>query len=189
MPRTDLLSAIVLILFGGFVAVESWRMPRFERIGGTIQSAPGLVPGLLGIIIALLGAIMLVRYLLARGKKPSAAAAMEMAADSVAPLTPAPSELGEFEVAVGEGLEQPSEGRMLVALVLSVVFAAGLVGRLPFWLATFLFVFAFIGVFERHTYTSARAATFRLAIAAAIAGATAFAVPFVFERIFLVNLP
>ena len=69
------------------------------------------------------------------------------------------------------------------------MYAAGLVGRVPFWLATFLFVFASIVVFERNEYKNRRMATRRLIVAAVIAGATAFAVPFVFERIFLVNLP
>src|SRR5690606_16698856 len=189
MPRADLLSSVILILFGAFVAVESWRMPRFERIGGTIHSAPGLVPGLLGAVIALLGAIMLVRYLVARGQRASAATAVP-APGTIGDLaaTVSPTEASEFQVKVGEGLEKPSETRTLLTLVLGVVFAAVLVGRVPFWVATFSFVFAFIVLFERHTYTSTRATVTKLAFAAAIAGATAFAVPFVFERIFLVNL-
>src|SRR5680860_1827796 len=67
MARSDLGSSIVLILFGAVVAFESWRMPRYESIGGSIYSAPGLVPGFLGAVIALLGAIMLVRYLTHQG--------------------------------------------------------------------------------------------------------------------------
>ena len=51
MPRSDLPASIGLILFGAFVLYESLRMPRFERIGGTILSAPGLVPGALGALI------------------------------------------------------------------------------------------------------------------------------------------
>src|SRR5690606_41664218 len=74
MPRTDLPASIGLILFGAFVVYESWRMPRFERIGGTIYSAPGLVPGILGAVVAFLGVVMLLRYLAARGAARSAAA-------------------------------------------------------------------------------------------------------------------
>lgn len=192
MPRSDLPASIVLILFGAFVAYESWRMPRFENIGGSAYSAPGLVPGILGAVIALLGAIMLVRYLTHRGKAATTPERVPVQEATLDELVPDPDDRAvsdEIEVTVGEGLEKPSEPRMFLTLVLSVVFAALLVGRMPFWLATFLFVFVFIALFERHTYTSGRAAAMKLTIAAAIAGITSFAVPFVFERVFLVNLP
>lgn len=183
MPRTDLPTSIGLILFGAFVLYESWRMPRFERIGGTIYSAPGLVPGILAAIVTLLGVVMLLRYLAAGSAARSAAAFVSTEAGAASQGHPA--EAAEEP----EAQAQPSTARLLWTLVLSVVFAAGLVGRMPFWLATFLFVFAYIVVFERSNYTD-RARTLRgLAFAAGIAAATGFAVPFVFERVFLVNLP
>lgn len=174
MARADLGTSIVLIIFGAIVTYESWRMPRFESIGGSAYSAPGLVPGLLGAVIALLGAIMLFRYLTHRGSTTAALAAPADEASTTA--DPA-------------GESAPSNRRVLVTLVLSVVFAGGLVGRLPFWLAVFLFVFVSILYHERAALKNPRAAGTRVAIAGVIAGATAYAVPFVFERIFLVNLP
>lgn len=210
MARTDLGSSIILILFGLFVAYESWRMPRFASIGGTIHSAPGLVPGILGAVIALLGVIMLVRYLIHRdvikaaASVPAAAAtpgvADDQAAHIEAPMSGAAVEenvsaaeggaSAEVVTATGAASENaPSNARMLWTLLFSGVFALGLVGNVPFWLAVFLFVFVFIVWFERPAFKDARTTTVRLAIAAAIAGAAAFAVPFVFERIFLVNLP
>jgi putative tricarboxylic transport membrane protein len=191
MPRSDLPASLVLILFGAVVVYESWRMPRFENIGGAPYSAPGLVPGVLGAVIALFGGIMLLRYLVNR-TRPVAVPPVPVADATLEELVPDPEDRAassDIEVTVGEGLERPSNARMLLTLVLGVVFAVGLVGRMPFWLATFAFVFVFIALFERHAFTDARQAATRLAIAAAIAGMTAFAVPFVFERVFLVNLP
>jgi len=190
MPRTDLPASIGLILFGAFVVYESWRMPRFERIGGTIYSAPGLVPGILGAVVALLGVVMLLRYLAARGAARSAAAFAHAEAGSGSTGLPlAAAEGAQAEEAPAEEQARPSTARLLWTLGLTVVYAAGLVGRLPFWLATFLFVFTYIVVFERSGYEDAASTLRGLAFAAGIAAATAFAVPFVFERIFLVNLP
>lgn len=211
MSRSDLGSSIILILFGAFVAYESWRMPRFESIGGTIQSAPGLVPGLLGAIIAFLGVIMLVRYLIHRddlrpdptvaeaaatpGVADDQAAYIEspmsgaVAASAVAAPNSATVEGTEIPAAPVANLPPPSNARMLWTLVFGAVFGVGLVGTVPFWLAVFLFVFVFIVFFERPAFKDARSTITRIVIAGAIAGTAAFAVPFLFERVFLVNLP
>lgn|SRR5690606_344926 len=217
MSRTDLGSSIVLILFGAFVAFESWRMPRFESIGGQLHSAPGLVPGILGAVIVLLGTIMLVRYLLHREalsatattaeaaatpgvaddqaaniQSPTSTASAAAAGDPISTATidvipeAAPDGTGAPPVA---NLPPPSNARMLWTLAFSAVFGIFMVGNLPFWLAVFAFVFVFIVWFERPTYKDARTTLTRVVIAGVIAGAAAFAVPFVFERIFLVNLP
>ncbi len=192
MPRSDLPASLILILFGAVVIFESWRMPRFESIGGTIYSAPGLVPGILGAVIALLGGVMLMRYLVNRGKQVAEEKPVPVSEATLDELVPEPDDRVASEdlmVTVGSGLEKPSNSRMLWTLGLGVVFAAGMVGRMPFWLATFLFVFAFIIVFERHNYRDRKSTLVGLFMAAGIAGITSFAVPFVFERVFLVNLP
>ncbi len=190
MPRSDLPSSIVLLVFGLAVAFESWRMPRFESIGGSILNAPGLVPGLLGLVIALLGGVMLARYLVARRGAVVAAGPQQTTGTAV------DSPPGEISVAPDEAVDEeaadtipPSNTRVLAALVLGVVFAAGLIGRMPFWLAVFLFVFASIVYNERAALKGTTSAIRLLLIAGAIAGATGFAVPFVFEKVFLVNLP
>lgn len=196
MPRSDLGASIVLILFGAAVAFESWRMPRFESIGGSIYSAPGLVPGLLGLIIALLGGIMLIRYLTSRKPATAPATVSEAVAtpgiaDDQAAFTSAPTS-GDVAGQAQDpdaGFERPSSTRMLVTLVFAVVFGGILVGTVPFWLAVFIFVSASIIFYEFKSMIDARSTAVRVAIALAIAGATAFAVPFVFERIFLVTLP
>jgi len=198
MAKSDLGSSIILILFGAIVAYESWRMPRFESIGGTIYTAPGLVPGLLGLVIAFFGVIMLVRYLLHRDETsapPTMAEAVASPgiADDQAVMTSMPDSAADsaLEPTASEltAENQPSNLRMLVTLALAVIFGGFLIGRLPFWLAVFLFVAASILFYERQSLTSGKKVAKHVAIAVAIAAATAFAVPFVFEEIFLVNLP
>jgi hypothetical protein len=69
-----------------------------------------------------------------------------------------------------------------VVLALCLGFAAGVVGRIPFWLATFVFVTAFIAVFE---YPVRR----RMAVAPVYGAATSLLVTWLFESVFLVRLP
>ncbi len=76
-------------------------------------------------------------------------------------------------------------GRFAVTLGLCLAYALGLVGRVPFWLATALFVAVFVLVF---TWDRARALR-RIAIAVGLAVATAAAVTYLFQSIFLVRLP
>jgi hypothetical protein len=75
-----------------------------------------------------------------------------------------------------------SWGNTPVVLVLCLGYAVGLVGRAPYWLATFAFVTAFIAVFE---YPARR----RMAMAPVYGALTAFAVTYLFEAVFLVRLP
>ena len=70
-----------------------------------------------------------------------------------------------------------------------LVYTLGLVGWLPFWLATALFVFGFIVVFEVVLAPRAAALARTLAWAAAVALVAGVAVVLVFERGFLVRLP
>jgi len=178
---TDRNAGVIIFLFGALVTFESWRMPRFEKIGGSLLNAPGLVPGMLGIIIAVLGAIMVMRFYAARRLARRGAVA--------APPPHAVETPEEVAAEVTAGMQPASMPRLLVTLALSVLFAGVLVGRVPFWLAIFLFVAASIVYYEKDRLRSTAATARVVAIAAAIAGATAFAVPFVFERLFLVTLP
>lgn len=186
MNRSDFIVALVLTAFGLFVVVESLRMPRFESIGGSIATAPGLVPGLLGGIILLFGVLMAVRAIASNRGSAAPPVADEPVAD--------PSDDADKAVDDDEPVAEPEPPhagwiRLAWILGLSLVYALVLIGRLPFWLATFLFVFSSIIVFERSSFHSARSIALRSAIATAIAIAVALTVPYVFERIFLVNLP
>ncbi|MEX2631205.1 MAG: tripartite tricarboxylate transporter TctB family protein [Tistlia sp.] len=169
MPRADFLFSLLLLALGLATVVESWRMPRFGHLGVHPMTAPGLTPGLLGAVIVLLAAVLLARSLAAGGWRLSAGK------DAAAPAEP--------------GERGSSVRRVGLALLLTVGYAGGLVGRLPFWLATALFVFLFILAFEWRA-GSGRAQRLRgLAVAAVLAALTALAVTYLFEEIFLVRLP
>lgn len=157
--RGDLWFSLLLTALAVAVLVESWRMPRLENLGVHPMSAPGLTPGLIGLVLLLLGLLLLARSL--RARRAAAAAAQ---------ATP---------VAAADGR------RALLAIALCLVYALGLLGRLPFAWATGLFVFAFVTVFALE-----RARLWRtLGGAAAMAVFTAVAVTLLFEQLFLVRLP
>ncbi len=185
--RSDFIIGIVLTLFGAVVVRESLVMPRFASIGADPVTAPGLVPGLLGGIIGLLGLLMVVRA----GLGLRAAAASAAAPPSAAPAEATDAQDAADEAGPAYVAESPRAGRNRLAtmLVAGLIFAGLAVGRLPFWLATFLFVFVTVALLEFQRYGRGRAVWQRLAVALVIAGGTAWAVMYVFESIFLVRLP
>jgi putative tricarboxylic transport membrane protein len=79
--------------------------------------------------------------------------------------------------------------RLVACLALTIGYAAGLVGQIPFWLATALFVFAFILAFEWRPSATAAERGRLLLIALIEAVTVAAAVTLVFRYLFLVALP
>jgi hypothetical protein len=144
--RSDLVQGAAWALGGGAIVYASWTMDRLERHGAALFTAPGLVPGLLGLVILLLGVVLALR---------------KREAQPAAPM---------------------SVGNTPLVLALCLGYAIGLVGRVPFWLATFVFVTAFIAVFE---YPVRR----RMGFAPLYGAATSLAVTYLFESVFLVRLP
>ena len=166
MVKADFVTGLVLVVFGIVVIEESWRMPRLEHLGAHPLSTPGVVPGLLGIILGLFGIILVIRSMRVGGHR-----------------------LGLTREALAATIMAPENRRLLVTLVLTVGYAGGLIGTIPFWLATGLFVFAFVAVFEWRPGMTAREWR-RLGIVSAImAVAVAWAVTWTFETMFLVTLP
>jgi Tripartite tricarboxylate transporter TctB family len=167
-PRADLRAALFWMALGGVIVVASWRMDRMTQQGADIYAAPGLWPGVVGLLIALLGGILAWRSVL-RARETGWTAA---AADDTA-LVPTP--------------------RFALAAAMFFFYALLLVGRgVPFWLGTALFVAAFVFIFRRADRMSgAGAGTDRGdAVLAVICGvATAVIVTLVFEQLFFVRLP
>lgn len=155
MNRTDRLFGIGWIALGLGIAVESWRMDRLEQQHINPWTVPGLVPGLLGVVLAAFGLVLALRG-------PRAAMGEEPA---------------------GEGW------RIGLGIALCLGFGAVLVGRVPFWLGAAVFVFLAILLFEwaerRAAGTLARGAL----RAGIVAIASAAAISFVFQEVFLVRLP
>lgn len=167
MPRADFVTSLFLVAFGTGMLWGSLAMPRFEKRSIDPLSVPGIVPGFLAIVILILAVLLLVRsirqggYRLAR-RAPDAGASV--------------------------GLLSPANLRMLATLGLGLVYAVGLVGMMPFWLATVIFVSAFIMIFEWPLVAPARR---WLMVATAIlqGAAIAAAVTLIFQELFLVTLP
>ena len=166
MAKQDFYTSLVLIILGTVVVTESWRMPRLENLGVNPYTVPGIVPGILGAIIALLGLVMLVRSSRAKTQ------AIESKGSSFV-----------------EGLKSENTRRLGLTLLLTLGYAAFLVGTLSFWLATLIFVFLFIAMFEWQVEASSAQKMRSLGVALLQAVLVAAAVTFVFERIFLVRLP
>jgi hypothetical protein len=168
MARADLVTGAVLFALSVAVVTGAWTMDRLELRHIHPLSAPGLLPGLLGLALAVTS-LMLISKAAGAVRKPLPAA----------------------EPAAGEA-EAPDPGarmRMFGAMALCLVYTLGLVGRMPFWLATAIFVTAFIIVFEwERVRTPARRAV-GLGWALFLGIATGLSVSYVFSDLFLVRLP
>ena len=167
-PRTDLRTGFFWIALGAVLVFASWRMDRMEQQGALLYTAPGLWPGVIGLLIALLGGILVWRSL---RRAHAVGWTARNTVDTV--LVPA--------------------SRFALAASMFFVYSLLLVGRgLPFWLGTGLFVTAFVLVFRRADRASgAGAGTPRGdAILALTCGVvTAAVVPLLFEQLFYVRLP
>ena len=163
-PRADLGAAVVWIAFGAAVFTLSFRMDRLENLHINRYEIPGLVPMLLSAAIVLLGIVLALRSI-KRGA------------------------LGPVAVAV----DRVPGARRYMAMVIGAMLAYSvvLVGHgVPFWLATLLFVAAFIFFFDRERQAGLGRGTARQLLLALVYGAvTSAVVTLVFQEIFYVRLP
>jgi hypothetical protein len=160
-PRTDLISGIFWMLFGGVVVIGSWRMDRLEYMHINPYTAPGLVPGILGAFIALFGVVMAIRAVRAGAL-----------AHPGAPGEPV------FNT------------RVALSAALCIAFAAGLVGHgPPFWLAAGIFIFVHIFLFQYPERHAGGEIGRGLLVALSVAATAAFVITMVFQELFLVRLP
>jgi hypothetical protein len=159
-PRADLADAAGWLLLGVAVLAASLAMDRLGDQDVPPFAAPGLLPGLLGIGLVLLGAVLLTRSL----RQGRAVA-----------VTTAP----------GQQL-----GRAALAIALCVLFGAVLVGHgLPFWLAAAVFVTVAILLLQRSQPHERRFGIGNILVAAAIGLGTGAIVTVLFQQVFLVRLP
>lgn len=167
--RTDFWFGLGLLILGLVVAFESWRMPRLADLNVHPMTAPGLVPGMIGVAITSLGAVLFIRSVRAGGWKTS-------------------HDAENNDPARNAEIKNQAR-RFAIALVLCVGYAAGLVGAVPFWAATGAFVFLFVTVFEWRSDRSPKKHLRALTMAALLAFIVSGAVTYIFEQIFLVRLP
>jgi Tripartite tricarboxylate transporter TctB family len=165
-PRADLAVAAAFMAVGIGIVWQSLVMPTFVDQGGDPFTAPGIVPGFYGLVIALLSLALALRSIKRGALRPDGG---------------------------GAGAEPPEPGtsnaRLGIVVTLVLIFAVGLIGRVPFWLATALFVSSFIGIFEWPLARDRRDRIRRVVSAIIIGLVMGFATVWVFQEIFLVRLP
>ena len=166
MPRADFLTSIGLVAFGIAVLVLSIQMPRFEEQGVNRFSVPGVVPGFLGAIVAVLGLVLLIRSIIRKVYK-----------------------LGIDGAAVKRFFRAEMTKRFAVTILVSVAYGWGLIGRVNYEISTAIYIFAFIGIFDVKWRQSLKPQWKKILIAFIIAVLVAGIVGTTFRRLFLVNLP
>lgn len=166
MARADFVTGWILILLSLYVIVESWRMPRLEHLKVHPLSVPGIVPAFIGSVLLFFGIILVIRSIRRGGHR-----------------------LGLTREGFRRIFDEPGNRRLLLTAFLCIGYAGFLVGTFPYWLATGLFVWLFIVLFEWERGTGFRVQKWRLVTAAILALISSGAVTLVFERLFLVTLP
>ena len=167
----DRIGGLIWIVFGSAVVYGSWTMDRLQSLGIPPSTAPGVVPGLLGIGIIIFGFILIVRR----------------AAASAPAFTGEPAAASE---AAAPGADEFHWKRAALSGVLCLTYGGALLGSgLPYWLLTIGFLFLHIVLLDETTDVPARPNVRRIAVAAVIAPAFAIIVSLVFQYIFLVRLP
>ncbi|RZJ02931.1 MAG: hypothetical protein EOO54_26085 [Haliea sp.] len=160
-PRSDLVSGGVWVVIGAAIAIGSWNMDRLEKQGVQAFTAPGLVPGVLGVMILLAALAIVVRSV----------------------------RRGALNV-VGSAPAGPGIAGVAAALVLCIGYAGVLIGHgLPFWAASSLYLFLHIFVLQWPERRAAAQVPRGLAVAAVIGLAGGVSIALLFEYAFLVRLP
>ncbi len=167
-PRSDLIAAFAWMIFGAAVLIGSLRMDRLEKQDINPYTAPGLLPGLLGIVTVLLGFLLALRSWRRIATHASDAASATHATSSV------------------------EKKRIALVVGLCVAFAVGLVGHgLPFWAAAATFVTIAI-LSLQHVQRKVAGESLTLAIfckTLAIGLGAGIVITLVFQELFLVHLP
>jgi len=163
MTKADLLTGLLFILLGVAIFYGSWTMDRLEVRRIQALTAPGLVPGILSAALIVCGMILSLRSL----------------------QKPAP---GGWQI-LGSAIVSDAARRALAVAALALTYTLGLVGTLPFWAATAVFVFAFIMVFECWLAEPRKPLLPSMAWALGLGLVSSGVVTLVFERAFLVRLP
>jgi len=164
--RTDLLSAIGWMTLGIAILIGSVMMDRLEDQDINPYTIPGLLPGLLGIAMIILGALLAIRSWRA------------------APFRPTET--------TDTSTSHAGRKRLALVLGLCLAFGVGLVGHgLPFWLTVVVFVTASILSlqYQQRPAIESPLGLRRFAAATAIGLGAGIAITIIFQDFFLVHLP
>lgn len=166
MARADFITGIILILLNLYVIIESWRMPRLEHLKAHPLSVPGIVPAFIGMVLILFGIVLVIRSIKRGGHR-----------------------IGVSLDGFRQAISKPGNQRLLLTAFLTIGYAVFLIGTLPYWLATGLFILIFVLLFEQKrgmTMVQWRRCVITAVLIATLSSA---AITIVFERLFLVTLP
>jgi hypothetical protein len=164
--RRNLQDAVVWVVLGTAILVASLSMDRLESQGINPYTAPGLLPGLLGVAMICLGVLLAVRSI---GERALARHAR-----------------------VPRGPDAGGHMQLVRVLGLCLIFTVGLLGRgLPFWLVGAIFVSASILTLQQgqRNTTQTRPGLREIATAVSIGLGAGGAITLIFQTLFLVRLP
>ena len=167
MVRKDFITSIILITFSVTVIVMSYEMPRLERRGIDPFSAPGVVPGMIGIVLLCLALILFVRSIRHGGYR-------------------------FFQNETNKSDENKHQGagfRVMMTLAISLIYAIGFLGRFDYSLCTALYIFTFICLFEFKSGIALRSQKRMFLFAVIQAVIASLLISIVFQKLFLVDLP
>jgi len=178
MPRADFITSILLMALSAFVIIESLRMPRLEHRNINPYTIPGMVPAILGVIMGVLSIALFLRAMRHGGYRLSKHAT---AASSASPGDGGSQKAGFWH--------KPETLRVILTVGFCLLYAIILVGWAWYPIATFLYVFGFIVLFE-YDRTKGPGEQKRIYILAGVeALLTAVLVSVVFRYVFLIRLP
>lgn len=113
----DFISSIVILLLSVYVLFESRNI--YVKAGKLLHLSPALIPMMLGTVLLVLSIILMASSLKDGG---------------------AGARISEFKSCMKAVKEDPNTMRMLIGVVLMALYTFVMLGMLPFWIATFLFM-------------------------------------------------
>jgi hypothetical protein len=165
LPKADFVTSIVIMALGGGAVVLSWTMPTFSEVGAHKYSAPGVVPGFLGIMLLFLGGALFVRSIRAGGYR-----------------------LGITLERLRMFFANASIARFFTALVLSMAYVL-LLGKVSYFPLTAVYILTFVLAFQLWLEKVPRSQGKVWAFAAGEAIVVAAVIALTFRYLFLVRLP
>ena len=163
----DRIGGLIWFVFGAAVVYGSWTMDRLEKLNIPPATAPGVVPGLLGLGIMAFALVLLLRR----------------------------SRVATVDFSGSAAAEPQAEGgfhwkRLALSAFLCLTYGAALLGRgVHYWILTAGFLFLHLLLLDESEDVPARPTLRRFILAAALALAVSTTVTLVFQHIFLVRLP
>jgi hypothetical protein len=164
----DRIGGLIWLVLGAAIVYGSWTMDRLEQLNIPPVTAPGVVPGLIGLGIMAFALVLILRR--------SRVATVDFSGSNTA--EPQADESGFHWK------------RLAVSAFLCLAYGAVLLGRgVHYWILTAGFLFLHLLLLDESEDVPARPTLRRFLLAAALALAVSTAVTLVFQHVFLVRLP